>query len=114
MKRAIILSFALLLFLSVAAEAQYTPWVYWTFLPQAQMDEIAGEASGEAAWRMISILNGFNRDRTAQEFKGTFAETQYVVYQLKLYGIENVEIAAYPGGEAWDASRGDLWEVTPI
>ncbi|MBN2200311.1 MAG: hypothetical protein JW747_10750 [Candidatus Aminicenantes bacterium] len=34
--------------------------------------------------------------------------------ELRRYGIENVEIAAYPGGEAWDAGRGDLWEVTPI
>ena len=114
MKRTIILFVASLLLLSAAAEAQYTPWLYWTFLPQAQMDEIVGEASGEAAWRTIATLNAFNRDRTAEEFKGTFFETQYVVGQLKLYGIENAEIAAYPGGEAWDASRGDLWEVTPI
>lgn len=114
MKRAMLFGVVLLLLFSVAAEAQYTPWVYWTFLPRAQMDEIAGEASGEAAWRMISFLNGFNRDRTAAEFQGTFFETRYVVDQLKSFGIENVEIAAYPGGEAWDASRGDLWEVTPI
>jgi aminopeptidase YwaD len=114
MKRAVILFAASLLLLSAAAEAQYTPWLYWTFLPKAQMDEIVGEASGEAAWRMISNLNAFNRDRTAEEFQGTFDETRYVVDHLKSYGIENVEIAAYPGGEAWDASRGELWEVTPI
>ena len=114
MKRAMFFGVALLLLFSVAAKAQYTPWLYWTFLPQAQMDEIVGEASGEAAWRMISFLNGFNRDRTAAEFQGTFDETRYVVDQLKLYGFENVEIAAYPGGEAWDGIRGDLWEVTPI
>ncbi len=102
------------LLLSAAAEAQYTPWLYWTFLPQAQMDEIVGEASGEAAWRTIAVLNAFNRDRTAEEFEGTFFETQYVLDQLKRYGIENAAIAAYPGGEAWDGIRGDLWEVSPI
>jgi hypothetical protein len=109
-----ILCVASLLLLSVTAEAQYTPWVYWTFLPKAQMDEIVGEASGEAAWRMISTINGFNRDRRAEEFTGTFDETRYVVDQLKRYGIEKVDVASYPGGEAWDGSRGDLWEVTPI
>jgi aminopeptidase YwaD len=114
MKRVFIVAVASLLLLSAAAEAQYTPWLYWTFLPKAQMDEIVGEASGEAAWRTIATLNAFNRDRTAEEFRGTFFETQYVVDQLKRYGIENVEIAAYPGGEAWDGIRGDLWEVTPI
>jgi aminopeptidase YwaD len=114
MKRAMIFCLASLLLLSAAAEAQYTAWLYWTFLPKAQMDEIVGEASGEAAWRMISTLNGFNRDRSAEEFQGTFDETRYVVDQLKRYGIENVEIAAYPGGEAWDGIKGDLWEVTPI
>ncbi len=114
MKRALIIAVGSLLLLSVAAEAQYTPWLYWTFLPKTQMDEIVGEASGEAAWRTIATLNAFNRDRTAEEFAGTFDETRYVVDQLKRYGIENVEIAAYPGGEAWDGIKGDLWEVTPI
>jgi hypothetical protein len=114
MKRAIILFVASVLLLSVSVEAQYTPWLYWTFLPKAQMDEIVGEASGETAWRTISVLNGFNRDRSAAEFKGTFFETQYVIDRLKRYGIEKVDVAAYPGGEAWEAIRGELWEVTPI
>src|SRR4030042_2891942 len=114
MKRAIVLTVALILLLSASAEAQYTPWLYWTFLPKAQMDEIVGEASGEAAWRTISVLNGFNRDRSAAEFKGTFFETQYVVDQLKRYGIEKVDVIAYPGGEAWDGIKGELWEVRPI
>jgi len=105
---------AIVLLFAVAAQAQYTPWLYWTFLPKAQMDEIVGEASGEAAWRTISVLNGFNRDRSADEFKGTFFETQYVVDQLKRYGIEKVDVVAYPGGEAWDGIKGELWEVSPI
>jgi len=114
MKRSLYLSIAVILLFSVAAEAQYTPWLYWTFLPKAQMDEIVGESSGETAWRTISVLNGFNRDRSADEFKGTFFETQYVVDQLKRYGIEKIDIVAYPGGEAWDGIKGELWEVTPI
>src|SRR4030066_1379006 len=105
---------AIVLLFAVAAQAQYTPWLYWTFLQKAQMDEVVGEASGEAAWRTISVLNGFNRDRSADEFKGTFFETQYVVDQLKRYGIEKVDVVAYPGGEAWDGIKGELWEVSPI
>jgi hypothetical protein len=95
------------------AGAQYTPWLYWTFLPQEQMDEIVGEASGEAAWRTIATINAYNRDRLPEEFTGTFFETQYVSDQLKRWGLEGVEIVAYPGGEAWDAIKGDLWEVKP-
>ncbi|MCK7499766.1 MAG: hypothetical protein MZW92_62205 [Comamonadaceae bacterium] len=38
---AVLIAFGLLL--AAAAAAQYTPWLYWTFLPKAQMDEIVGE-----------------------------------------------------------------------
>jgi hypothetical protein len=114
MKRSLYSSVAVFLLLAVSAQAQYTPWLYWTFLPKAQMDDIVGEASGEAAWRTISTLNGFNRDRSADEFKGIFFETQYVVGELKRYGIEKVDVVAYPGGEAWDGIKGELWEVSPI
>jgi aminopeptidase YwaD len=114
MKRSTITLIALLLVVCGQAGAQYTPWLYWTFLPQAQMDEIVGEASGESAWRTVSVLNSFNRQRTPEEFKGTFFETQYVTGQLKRYGIDNVDVAAYPGGEAWVGLKGELWETQPI
>jgi len=114
MKRVLTLSVALMLLLSAFAQAQYTPWLYWTFLPRAQMDEIVGEASGESAWRTIATINAFNRDRLPEEYTGTFFETQYVLGQLKRYGLESAEIVTYPGGEAWRATKGELWEVKPI
>jgi len=114
MNRRVLLTLSCLILLAVILEAQYTPWLYWTFLPKEQMDEIVGEASGESAWRTIAAINAFNRDRSAEEFKGTFFETQYVVDALKSYGIENVDVVAYPGGEAWDGIKGELWEVSPI
>ena len=114
MKRALTLFGALMLLLSASAQAQYTPWLYWTFLPRAQMDEIVGEASGESAWRTIATINAFNRDRLPEEYTGTFFETQYVLGQLKRYGLESAEIVTYPGGEAWRATKGELWEVKPI
>ena len=52
-KRALLSLFAPLLAVSLlagAAQAQYTPWHYWTLLDADVMDEIIGETSGETAW----------------------------------------------------------------
>jgi aminopeptidase YwaD len=114
MKRSAITLVALVLLISGTAGAQYTPWLYWTFLPQAQMDEIVGEASGEAAWRTISVLNSFNRQRTPEEFKTNFFETRFVRDQLVKFGLGKPEIVTFPAGEGWVAIKGDLWEVKPI
>src|SRR5512135_1056579 len=107
MKRSAITLVALIIAAGSLARAQYTPWLYWTFLPQEQMDVIVGEASGETAWRTVSVLNSFNRQRAADEFKGPFFETQYVTGQLKRYGIDKVDVVTYPGGEAWVGLKGD-------
>jgi hypothetical protein len=101
------------LLLAVAASAQYAPWMYWTFLPKAQMDEIVGEASGEAAWDTVAEINAFNRQRFGEEFSGNFLETQVVVRKLKSYGLEGIDIVTYPGGPAWVAVKGELWETKP-
>ncbi len=98
---------------SGAAFAQYTPWLYWTLLPKEHMDEIVGEASGETAWATIAEINAFNRERTDEEYTGNFFETQVIVRKLKQYGLDGVEVAAFPGGEAWRGLRGELWEVAP-
>jgi hypothetical protein len=107
----VLIAFGLLL--ALAASAQYTPWLYWTFLPQAQMDEIVGESSGETAWNTIAEINAFNRQRFPEEWTGNFFETQVVVRKLKSYGLEGVEIAPFPGGQAWVAVKGELWETKP-
>jgi aminopeptidase YwaD len=99
--------------LGLALAAQYTPWLYWTFLPQGQMDEIVGEASGEAAWNTVAEINAFNRPRFEDEYKDRFFETQVIVRKLKDYGLAGVEVAAYPGGQAWVAVKGELWETKP-
>jgi hypothetical protein len=107
----VLIAFGLLL--ALAASAQYTPWLYWTFLPQAQMDEIVGESSGETAWNTVAEINAFNRQRFPEEWTGNFFETQVVVRKLKSYGLEGVEIAPFPGGQAWVAVKGELWETKP-
>jgi hypothetical protein len=112
-KRSTALVFFALAFLAVPAFAQYTPWLYWTFLPKAQADEIVGESSGETAWNTIAEINAFNRQRFGEEFTGNFLETQVVVRKLKSYGFEDVDVVTYPGGQAWVAVKGELWETQP-
>jgi hypothetical protein len=96
-----------------SAAAQMTPWLQWTFLPQARMDELVGEASGETAFNHVMAMCGFPRDRKSAEYAGTFAEAQYVLDRLKDYGLAEAAILRYPGGETWDGVKGELWEVKP-
>lgn len=114
-RRLVVLS---LLFVSVGGsyfflQAQYTPWLYWTFLPKAQVDEIIGESSGELAWSTIAEINAFNRLRTDEEYAENFFETKVIAGKLKKYGLAGVEIVAYPGGDAWRPLKGELWEEKP-
>jgi hypothetical protein len=95
------------------AAAQMTPWLQWTFLPQARMDEIVGEASGETALNHVMAMCGFPRDRKPAEYAGTLAEAQYVLDRLQEYGLAEATILRYPGGETWDGVKGELWEVKP-
>ena len=101
-------------FFCVAGWAQMTPWFQWTYLPPKLMDEIIGEASGETAFNHVIEFGAYPRDRKAEEYAGTFMETQYVLDRLKEYGIKDAEITRFPGGETWDGVRGELWEVEPV
>jgi hypothetical protein len=94
--------------------AQMTPWLQWTLLPKAQVAEIVGEASGENAWKMIMETGGYDKDRTPDEFSGLFHETQFYLDKAKAYGLPGAEVVSFPGGQTWDAVKGELWEVTPI
>src|SRR5512136_1076494 len=110
-RRLIFLGTVLVVLTAGALLAQYTPWLYWTFLPKAQMDEIVGEASGETAWDTIADINAYNRQRTDAEYAGNFLETQVIAGKLKQYGLAGIDIVTYPGGQAWRALKGELWEV---
>ena len=102
-----------LLFFDFPLAAQMTPWLQWTFLRPALMDEIIGEASGETGANHVMAMCGFPRDRKSAEYAGTFAEAQYVLDRLKESGLPEAAILRYPGGETWDGVRGELWEVRP-
>jgi hypothetical protein len=103
----------LILLLALPAAGQMTPWLQWTFLPPALMDEIVGEASGETAFNNVMAMCGFPRDRRSAEYAGTFAEAQYVLDRLTEYGLAEAAILRYPGGESWDGVKGELWVVKP-
>jgi hypothetical protein len=77
------------------------------------MDEIIGEASGETAWNTIMETGGYNKDRLAEEYAGTFYESQYIYDQLKRYGLPGAEIVRFPAGQSWNGIKGELWEVKP-
>ena len=95
--------------------AQMTPWLQWTFLPNAIMSEIVGESSGENAFHMIMETGGYDRDRSAEEFGSLFHETQFYLDKAKEYGLAGAEVVRFPGGgPSWDAMKGELWEVSPI
>jgi len=112
-RRTHFISLAFVLLLCGFAAAQMTPWLYWTLLPQEQMDMIIGEASGETAWNTIMETGGYNKDRLAEEYAGTFYEVEYIYGQLKHYGLPGAEIVRYPGGETWNGIKGELWETSP-
>jgi hypothetical protein len=105
--------FILLLFVGSFSLAQMTPWLYWTLLPEEQMDYIVGEASGEEAWHTIIETAAYVRNRQSDEYAGTFVESQYIFDQLKRYGLPGAEIVRFPGGTTWDGIKGELWEISP-
>ena len=114
LKKSFFLPVLFIFFFSSSVFAQYTPWFYWTFLPENQMNEIIGEASGETAWNNIMETGGYNRDRLPEEYRTTFFESQYVLNQLKQYGLPGAEIVRFPAGEVWDGIKGELWEIEPM
>lgn len=74
--RNIAIVLVILLAISSMASAQIVPWKKWSFLSDKEMAEIIGESSGETAWNTIMATGGYNKDRQAEEYQGTFYESQ--------------------------------------
>lgn len=98
-----------------AAYAQYTPWYYWTLLPEKHMNEITGEASGETAWKTIMETGGYTKNRRVAEYRDTLYESAYIYDKLKWYGIPGARLDILPGRTelTWNGIKGELWEVSP-
>jgi len=116
LRRKVLFSVAGLAVLAAAGIAQMTPWLQWSFLPPKILDEIIGETSGENAWNAIMETGGYDKDRPASEYGPTsmFHETKFYMDKLKEYNIPGVELVRFPTNKAWDAVKGELWEVEPI
>lgn len=112
MKKCLIALAALVLTVS-RLSAQMTPWLQWTFLPERTMNEIIGETSGENAWHVIMETGGYDKDRPASEYASVFYETKFFFEKMKEYNLPGAELVRFPGGETWDAVKGELWEVSP-
>jgi len=101
------------LIIVAAAYAQLPPWVNWTLIPAAWMDEIIGEASGESAWRTIADLAAYSRDRLEPEYRDLFFETKIISEAARRAGLAGVEIVRFPADPTWDGVMGELWELSP-
>ncbi len=100
--------------LAFFATAQLTPFYQYTLLPKSEMDEIIGETSGETALHHAIEMVGYQRNRPFEEYgKATFRESEYVLSELKEYGLAGAQIERFEGGETWDGIKGELWEVSP-
>src|SRR5437763_646101 len=85
-----------------------------TLLPQATIDAIVNEVSGTLAYNYILDLAGYEHDRLADEYRGTYREAAYIEKMAKQYGLEDVHIERFKTpNKTWDGELGELWLVTP-
>ena len=113
MKKRLVLAVAVTLAAGGAVGAQMTPWLQWTLLPKSQVAEIVGEASGENAWKMIMETSGCRQGPRAGGVLGPFRRDEVLPRQGE--GVPaGADVVSFPGGQTWDAVKGELWEVTPI
>ena len=85
-------------------------------LPEELIDLIINEVSGDIPFQNEILLSGVNRNRTSEEYEGTFYEADFILKKLKEYGIEEAAIEKFPpffGNEVWDAESAELWMVEP-
>jgi hypothetical protein len=113
MKKKLLLCGAITAFLYTTVGAQVTPWLHWTFLADSTFGRILGESSGENAWHMIMETGGYDKDRPASEYETIFHETQFYLDKMREYNLPGAALVRFPGGETWDAVKGELWEISP-
>lgn len=85
-----------------------------TLLPQRTVQGLANTVSGSRPLRNLIDFTGYNRDRQAEEFAGTYLESELFARWARDYGFSDVEILRYPRGPIWDGIRGELWITSPV
>ncbi|MBU1012648.1 MAG: M28 family peptidase [Bacteroidetes bacterium] len=106
----------LLISLSFLSTVLYSQWNYYSqygLIPEKQLDEIIGEASGEQAFKHLIEMSAYNRPRPLNEYATTLMESNYVISVLKGFGVENAHIERFGKTSTWKGLKGKLWEVSP-
>ncbi len=88
-------------------------------LPDSVIAHLSQELSGDIAKRNIEYISRFHRMRGS---RGFHAAAEFIVEQLRSYGISDVKIEQFPADgktfygpqkarKAWDADFAELWEM---
>jgi len=85
-----------------------------TPLPQAVLDLLANEISGQMIFNNEVLLAGAPWLRNRQEFTTTFSEAQKIYDLARGYGVETTKLERYPGTRTFDyPTEGEFWVVEP-
>jgi hypothetical protein len=82
-----------------------------SLVPANIRDPILLELSG-VAYAHVQVL-ALNRQRPVEEYSGTYMETSYMEEMATRYGLSDVRVDYFPGGDAWVPEVGDLWMMEP-
>ena len=100
--------------LSCTLFAQSPPALPRTPLPQAVLDLVADEVSGQMAFNNLVRLAGAPWQRSPDELTGTFYETRVMADLVRAYGIETTRIERSPRDQKADyPTAGELWVTAP-
>jgi len=91
-------------------------------VPEETLQQIAEETSGEAAKRNLDTVTLQHRMRASRQFR---VATQHIYDQLKLYGLDDVEILRFAADgktmfgtqksrPVWDVRFAGLWELEQV
>ncbi len=84
-----------------------------SLVPASIRDPILLEYSGELAYAHVQVL-ALNRQRSVEEYADTYMETDYMQEMAARYGLSDVRVDYFPGGDVWVPEVGDLWMVEPF
>ncbi len=102
----------------VAAAAEPPP----ALLHETVVAALAGELSGETAYRNLGFLSSQHRMRGSRGYR---AAAEHIAAQLRAYGLDEVRIERLPANgdifygtqrsrPAWDAEFAELWELREV
>lgn len=86
-----------------------------TLLPDAALEAIANEVSGALAYNSVADLGGYEHDRPAAEYAGTYRESEYIVRKAREYGYTNPHLEIFSQqNKTWDGEMAELWIEEPM